>query len=215
MHLANHDSPQDYWQGGNFELNISFEYLSSEQWRLVLDALWADVHLNGPYETRYIPHRPAPPEIAINYPEPTTTLIQHASLTLDDAQFGVDVLVTRSLFEGISLLTPVNMFAGLQKGDKSAKPYPLALNPARALVEEFYQALAVRLFGVVPFVIASMGWNRECQLLSELLLDKKLKRAFFAQGNALMTEQALRKAKRRLSEYEQIAPNLRWIPPKP
>ena len=213
IQLAQHSDPNNYWQGGNFELNLSFDLLNSNQWKQVIAFLWTHDSILGPFAERFIPNVPPTPTNTISYPEPTATYTQHAALQINEVQLGLDILITRSLFECVTLMIPVDMLANLVQGDNKAQPYPLAQNPARQQLEVEFKELALSLYRIVPFSIASMGWNRECQLLTELTYEENLREKFLAVGNSLITDTALIKCKLKPTDYEQVYPSLRWIPP--
>lgn len=213
LQLAQHTDSNDFWQGGNFELNISFDLLNSNQWKQVIAFLWSNDNILGPYADRYIPNESPLDTDIIPFPEPTATYTQHTVLKIGPVQLGLDILITRSLFECVTLMIPVGMFSDLVIGDNAEKPYPLTENKTRLLIENEFRELALNLYRIVPFTVASMGWNRECQLLTELIYEEKLREKFFALGNSLMTDTALIKCKMKPTDYEQVHPSLRWIPP--
>lgn len=208
--LASHTDAENYWAGGNFELNLSFETLKDDQWRLILDSLWGVEELKGPFESRYVPHQQQPPIRAINYPEPTVAFTQHGGLQLESQIVGVDILVTRSLFEGITLMVPAGMFAGLRPGKNGG--FKLKDNLPRRILEEQYRKLALSLYTIVPFSIGSIGFNRECQILSELIFEEDIRKQFFSVGNSFITDRALEKCGGNPEDFELAAPGLRWLP---
>ena len=212
IQLAQHADPIAYWEGGNFELNMSYEMLQGDDWKRVIEALWANKSIDGPLISRFVPGQKIPDTHAIEFPEPTAALTQHGILYVDEQAIGIDVLITRSLFECITLMAPVGMFANLAAGSKS-NPYPLSDNPARQSLEKTYRELALTLFKVVPFSIASLGWNRECQLLAELTFEEDVLRRFLSTGNSLITTTALQACKVDPFLYEEMLPELRWLPP--
>lgn len=214
LQLAQHADANDYWRGGNFELNLSFDLLNSNQWKQVIAFLWAYDAIEGPYLDRFVPTQPTVPTDIIGFPEPTTTYTQHASLKIEGLHLGLDIHITRSLFECVTLMVPTGMFSDLVVGDDEDKPYPLSKNPARKFLEASFFQLALSLYRLVPFTIASMGWNRECQLLTELTYEDHLRENFFAVGNSLITDTALLKCKVKPNNYEQVFPSLRWLPPQ-
>ncbi|MBN1964150.1 MAG: hypothetical protein JW910_05865, partial [Anaerolineae bacterium] len=110
---ASHARGQDYWRGMNYELNMTFGSLRDDQWRGVLEALWRSPALVGPLNARYLPGG----EVAtttIEVPPPTTALTQYGLVWVRPAVgVGCGVLVTRSLFECVSVQIPAGMFEGL------------------------------------------------------------------------------------------------------
>ncbi|MCI0714222.1 MAG: hypothetical protein L0154_28965 [Chloroflexi bacterium] len=212
IQLAQHTDPVEYWEGGNFELNMSYEMLQGDDWKRVIEALWANESIVGPLVSRFVPGQEIPETHAIEIPEPTAALTQHGILHVGEQAIGIDVLITRSLFECITLMAPVGMFANLTAGSKS-NPYPLNDNPARQSLEKTYRELALTLFKVVPFSIASLGWNRECQLLAELTFEEDALKNFLSTGNSLITDKALKACKVDPTSYEEMLPGLRWLAP--
>lgn len=213
IQLATHADPVEYWEGGNFELNMSYQMLQTKEWEHVIEALWANEAIDGPLTSRFVPGQDMPETRAVEFPEPTAAFTQHGVLKVNKLVIGIDVLITRSLFECITLMAPVGMFANLVPGTP-ADPYPLDENPARQSLEKTYKDLALTLFKVVPFSIASFGWNRECQLLSELTFEKDALTEFLATGNSLVTDSALNECDIDATQYEEILPDLRWLAPR-
>lgn len=212
IQLAEHTDSQAYWDGGNFELNMSFDMLTQEQWLQLVDALWADEQVDGPLTQRYVPNQALPPYKKVEYPEPTSTYIQHGRMDVEGVVMGIDVLITRSLFECITLMTPVGMFKNLVSGSEGI-PYPLQDNPIRQCIESAFSDIALRIYRVAPFSIASLGWNREIQILNELVLEDAYRKKFFDQGNSFITDKGLKRCGRNPEDYARVASGLRWLPP--
>jgi hypothetical protein len=213
IYLARHREAQAYWQGGNFELNLSFDGLVQRQWQALIDHFWSLDHIEGPFERRYVPHYLPPPSTRIMYPEPTATYTQYGVILLEGQRVGMDVLVTRSLFECFSLMIPVGMFDRLKKTDDATTPFAYKDNPTCAVVDAVYKSMAVHLWRHVPFTIASIGWNRECQLVRELQIEDEQRERFFKLGNCLIVDDALRRLEYDPNDYEHALPGLRWLPP--
>lgn len=189
------------WSGRHFELNMSFATLRDSQWTRLINVLWEDNRLEGPFVSRFIPGEPRPEKTDIQYPAPTATYTQHGILVLGEKQIGVDILVTRSLFECISMIVPSGMLG------HSIEDLTLIA------VHEAYKALALQLYQTVAFEIASIGWNRDCQLLGELLSDKAARDKFFKMGNFLVQDGVLKALGVSANTYMEAMPGIRWAPP--
>src|SRR3954471_24113862 len=111
--IANHDHLTSFWEGGNYELNLSFDMLRDKQWQRMIQAIWEHSSFYGPLAERYTPTGAVPAQVAVQVPPPTATLTQHGQLKVGNAVIGCDVQATRSLFECVSILVPVGMFDGL------------------------------------------------------------------------------------------------------
>ena len=189
-----------YWSGKNFELNLSFGTLRDFQWKRLINALWESNALHGPLQSRYIPSETTPANTAIQFPAPTDTFIQHGSLQSDSFTVGIDVLVTRSLFECITISAPNGMF----KSPSQDIPDDVKVHQVFTL----YKQLAVALHGSVKFHIASIGWNRDCQLMTELEADANKCKQFFERGNFFATDTAIERLGRKANEFEQVEAGL-------
>lgn len=201
-----------YWAGNNFELNLSYGTLRDYQWKRLLDALWSSTILHGPLAKRYIPNQPAPDMAAVRYPTPTDTYSQHGVLVVGESQVGLDVLVTRSLFECISISIPTGMFAIDPLG---SEPDVLRTDEIKITsAYEQYKAVALQIHQVVPFELASIGWNRECQIVTELEADADKRQVLLDLGNFLVTEDTLRKLNLDVDSLESLENGLYWMPPK-
>jgi hypothetical protein len=196
-----------FWSGNHYELNMSFGMLRDIQWVRLLDALWSYDLIHGPLAGRFVPDYPYPAQVNIQYPAPTATFTQHGILLLNDCELGLDVLVTRSLFECVSLSVPEGMFANCRDRHKVSPVSHSALQVA-------YQMLALYLYQAMPFEIASIGWDRDCQLRSELISDDGLRKAFLETGNFLVQEPVLRQFGVNVEDYEELLPGVRWGPDK-
>src|SRR5438105_4609509 len=113
LNVANYASPATYYEGGHYELNMSFEALREKQWQNVLETIWKFPQLNGPLSERYYPGGAISTVAPIQSPPPTVTLTQHGQLQIGEAVVGCDIQATRSLFECVSVMVPVAMFADL------------------------------------------------------------------------------------------------------
>lgn len=194
-------STEAVWSGRNFELNMSFATLRDNQWTRLINVLWEDSRLEGPFTNRFIPGEPRPEKVDVQYPAPTATYTQHGLLLLGEKQVGVDILVTRSLFECISMIVPAGMFG------------PSIEDLTLIAVHEAYKALALLVYQTVAFEIASIGWNRDCQLLGELLGDKPTRDKFLRAGNFFAQDGVLKTLGVSANTYMEMMPGIRWIPP--
>lgn len=201
-----------YWAGNNFELNMSYGTLRDYQWKRLLDALWSASVLRGPLAKRFVPDQPAPDMAGPRYPAPTDTYTQHGVLAVGDSEVGLDILVTRSLFECISISIPTGMFAIDPVG---SDPDVLRTDEIKiSTAYEQYQALAQQCFQVVPFELASIGWNRECQILVELEADEESRQHLIDLGNFYATQQTIETLNLDVTTLEQVEDRLYWMPPK-
>lgn len=201
-----------YWSGNNFELNIAFGTLRDYQWKRLLDTLWAHQPIEGPLQHRYIPGEQHPAMTSIQYPKPTDTFTQHGVLGGDGGAIGIDILVTRSLFECISISAPTGMFV---VNPEQSTPDALRTDELKIYdTYRVYQDIALHLHQTVNFEIASIGWNRECQILTELIEDSEKRAIFFEHGNFFATDQSLEKLGEAPEDYEIVGDGVRWAPPR-
>ncbi len=209
--VASHERPASYWEGGHYELNLSFDTLRDKQWQRTVQAIWDHPAVFGPLADRYTPGSAAAGTIPVQVPPPTATLTQHGQLKIGDAVIGCDVQATRSLFECISVLVPVGMFDGITVGD----PIGPQLEQQRAAWRDLDAVLydiALQVYDLAPFRIAAIGYERGCQLPAELQSNPDLCRAFLKAGNTLVQDDVLRAIQFDLSPYQQVRANLRWLP---
>ncbi len=201
-----------YWAGNNFELNMSYGTLRDYQWKRLMDALWSSTLLQGPLAKRFVPNQPAPDMTGVRYPAPTDTYSQHGILALGDGHVGLDVLVTRSLFECISISIPTGMFAVDPFG---SEPDVLRTDEFKiSTAYEQYKEVALQCYQIVPFELASIGWNRECQILTELEIDADKRQILLDLGNFFATQDTLRKLELDVNGLQPVLDSLYWMPPK-
>ncbi len=193
---------EKYWSGKNFELNMSFATLRDVQWVRLTRDLWSFRQIQGPFVSRFIPDAPKPQATEIKTPAPTATFTQHGLLTIGQHQVGLDVLMTRSLFECISLIVPEGSFALSSIEDLSL-----------VAVHEAYKSLALKLYNIVAFEIACIGWNRDCQLSAELASAPDSCQAFLKRGHFLAQDSVLRQLGTNPEDYDEVLPGVRWSPP--
>lgn len=205
---ATHEQEALFWEGGSYELNMSFDALRDKQWMRLLQALWSHQSLGGPLESRYTPGAEVA-ATALTIPPPTATQTQHGQLHIAHGTIGCNILATRSLFECVSVLAPVGMFANLAECSTPTRVTPLIPELDTLLI-----SVALAVYDAVPFLLASLGWERECQVIAELRADQTLRQALLDQGNFLAQEQTLRQFDVNLADYEVIRPGLRWAPPR-
>lgn len=195
-----------YWSGAKAELNMSFDNLLDYQWTRLLKALWSSPKISGPFEKRYLPNEPEPPKVEPMTPEPTATFSQFGAYEFSpEVRVGIEVLVTRSLFECVSVLIPLNMFANVQ---------PQPNDPGLQIIEKAFYDLAVRLYETTTFDIAAIGVNRGCQLMVEMLSSPEIRSAFLSAGNFLARDDTLAGLRVEPKTYQEVMPSLRWCPPK-
>src|SRR5258708_39158319 len=92
--VAKLDNRAAFYEGGHYELNLSFEMLRDKQWQRVLDTLWHDETLYGPLASRFYPEKPVPDQVAIQVPPPTATMVQHGQMKIGEVVVGGDVQAT-------------------------------------------------------------------------------------------------------------------------
>ncbi len=209
LSLATHDHENLYWNGGNYELNMSFDALRDKQWQRVLQAIWAHPLLHGPLENRYVPGTTAA-ETAISMPPPTATQTQHGRIRIAGDAVGCDVLATRSLFECVSVLVPLGMFAGIT----GSGVYVRRLNPQLGTLDQLFSEIALAVYDAVPFRLAVIGWERECQVIAELRSDAAQRDELVALGNFFAPDETLRLLNIHDETYPAPRPTLRWAAAK-
>lgn len=209
--VASYDTPTAYYEGGHYELNLSFATLRDKQWQRVMEALWQHPSLYGPLAERYTPGGNLSEPLGVQAPPPTATLTQHGQIKVGEAVMGVDVQATRSLFECISILVPIGMFEGLTPGLNMRQQYP----QLQAL-DDLFCNIALAIYDTSPFKIAAIGYERGCQLPVELNGDAEIRNTFLSTGNFMAQDDVIKAIDTdlsRLSRYEQVRGNLRWLPP--
>lgn len=207
--LAQHTTPDAYWAGGEYELNLSFGMLRDRQWQRLIEALWIHEAFDGPVAARYIPGVQVPDPAPIEVPEPTAAQTQYGVLTVEGMGVGCSVLATRSLFECVTVQVPVGMFDGIAVGD-DAVTTGLQIAP----LDHVFHDLALVLYEVVPFDLATIGYLVGPQLVEELQADTRQRLALLSTGNFFARDVVLFKLKAWPENYPVVRPGLRWIPPE-
>jgi hypothetical protein len=206
---AKHPDQASYWEGGHYELNLSFETLRDRQWQRVMQTIWSYSALTGPLASRYVPGEDSSELIAIQAPPPTATLTQHGQIKIGEIVVGCDVQATRSLFECVSLLVPLGMFADIKAG-----PHVRREHVELDALDKVLYDLALHAYDVAPYKIAAIGYERGCQLLVELRNSQEMRKTFLAAGGALVQEDTLQAVGLTVPDFKQVRPNLRWLPPR-
>ncbi|MEP7287990.1 MAG: hypothetical protein ABI947_19735 [Chloroflexota bacterium] len=206
--VASYENPAAYYEGGRYELNLTFDTLRDKQWQRLLEILWQPPTLSGPLATRYYPGQPTPPSVEVQPIPPTTTVTFRAQLQVEGMVVGCDIEATRSLFECVSVVVPVAMFREVRAIPTMRQQYP----ELQALDQIFYD-LALRVYDVIPFKIAAIGYERTCQLPMELQTDPHVRHEFLTTGNFLAQDEVLMLIEPDISPYQQVRPDLRWMAP--
>ncbi|GIK66530.1 MAG: hypothetical protein BroJett018_43240 [Chloroflexota bacterium] len=207
IQIPTHADPREFWSGGTYELNLSYDTLRDNQWSRLLESFWSIDGVFGPYEDRYTPGQAEPARTKIRYPAPTDTYSQYGIVSVDEVHLGFEVLATRSIFEGFSVHLPAGMVV-----TTSALENPKVAARVREAVEDAYRFVALRMYEAMPFVIGSFDFNGECYLVDELAADAAAREKFFLSGNCFIQDTALRKLGRDPDNFEQVANGLRWLP---
>lgn len=206
--LAGHKNSAAFWNGGTYELNMTFEMLRDKQWQRIMQTIWEQPTLHGPLSERYIPGQPIPEEVPVQTPPPTAAMTQHGVLKVGEVIVGCDIQATRSLFECVSLLVPVTMFRDLTPSSNLR-----AEHPELQTLDELFYDIALHVYDANAFKIAAIGYERECQLPVELKNDAQVRHAFLVSGNFLAQDDVLSSIEPDLSRYQQVRANLRWLAP--
>jgi hypothetical protein len=197
---------EPFWSGPLFELNLSFDSLRNYQWERLLRALWATPSFSGPLSALYHPGKASPPTTALILPDPTATYSQFGIWEVEpDVRAGIEVLVTRSLFECMSVVMPVIMFANV-----GVEPEDAGLQALEKLLYD----LALNLYQTTAFSIAAIGIDRGCQLLMDFIVDSAPRSAFVKAGNFLARDDTLAAIRLEPRVYKEVMPSLRWCPPR-
>ncbi len=202
---ATHDQDHAYWDGGNYELNMSFDGLREKQWQRLMQCLWDHPLLYGPLEARYIPGSRVTRVPAVP-PPPTVTQAQHGQIEIGSIAFGFTLLATRSLFECVSVMIPLGMFAGIKVNGAALRRD----NPQLAAIDQTLSAIALAIYDTVPFRLAVIGWERECQIISELCSDPALCAEMVAMGNFFIQDATLRLLNMNGTAHARVRPDLTW-----
>jgi len=208
--VAQHTTDNAYWEGGNYELNLSFEALRDKEWLQVLKAVWAHPALFGPLEKRHWPGQPISAQVMIQVPPPTATVSQHGLFRIGEMTVGCDVQATRSLFECVSVLIPMGMFSGIRLGQDTQQRTPEALQ----VLDDLFYDIALQIYDIVPFKIAAIGYERACQLPSELRTDGEVRHNFLVSGNFMAQNEVMMEIEPDLTPYKQVRQDLVWMPPR-
>jgi hypothetical protein len=209
LRLASHPTSAKFWEGGNYELNMTFNTLRDKHWMQVMQAVWGHPLINGPLGARYFPDHAPEKGMAIQVPPPTATLNQHGQIAIDGLIVGCDIQATRSLFECVSVLVPVGMFA-----DTGNIPHSGQQAFAFPQIDNVFLEIAMAVYQQVPFEVAAIGYERSCQLPSELQNELDLRHNFLVAGNFLIREEVLEQIDPDLSAYQEVRPKLRYLPPR-
>ncbi len=203
LQLSLDDHP---WGGDTIELNMSFDTLRDYQWERLLKALWSYPGMIGPLAERYTPGLDAPEIISLTVPDPTAALSQFAKFEVETGVMcGAEIMITRSLFECVSIAIPVKMFANVT---------PDRTNEGLLAVEKVLYEMALKLYETTTYTIAALGINRECQLLMEMLVNPQIRDELIKTGNFLARDDALAELRLRPQNFQEVKPSLRWCPPK-
>ena len=194
----------EFWSKDKLELNMSFDTLRDFQWKRLIEAIWALPGITGPFEERYIPGQPEPNKKAMQTPEPTSAYSEFGIWEIQPGlRIGIEVLVTRSLFECVSILIPIKMFDNFNPEDDN--------EDFKALEQSLYD-LALKIYKTTAFSLAAIGMNRGCQLIVELVGDPAVKDAFVRAGNFLARDDSLMALRLQPRTYKEVMPALRWCP---
>ena len=175
------------------------------QWERSLKALWAYTSISGPISARYHPGEAYPPATALILPDPTATYSQFGIWEVaPNVRAGIEVMVTRSLFECVSVVIPVRMFANVTVAPD---------DPGLHALEKLLYDLALYLYQTTTFDIAAIGIDRGCQLLTEFIIDSEARDAFVREGNFLAGDDMLGAIRLEPRNYKEVMPALRWCPP--
>jgi hypothetical protein len=190
------------WSEPQLELNLTFDTLREYQWGRFIKHLWAQERLIGPFPSRFDPAQP-PQAISPIVPEPTATLSQYALMRVTlNLQVGVEILLTRSLFECVSILIPLNMFP-----DPHAESHEV-----QAARQSLYE-LALALYEVGAFSIGTLGVGVGLFLLAELMADDSLRSQFIKHGSFFARDDILAVLRLSPEAYPEVKPALRWCTP--
>ena len=86
-------------------------------------------------------------------------------------------------------------------------------HPEMQTLDDLFYDIALHVYDVMPFKIAAIGYERECQLPSELRNDAQVRHAFLVTGNFLAQDDVLASIEPDLARYQQVRGNLRWLAP--
>jgi len=190
------------WSEPQLELNLTFDTLREYQWGRFIKHLWAQETLIGPFSSRFDPSSP-PQAVRPMVPEPTATLSQYALMQVTSTlQVGVEILLTRSLFECVSILVPLNMFPD---------PHPES-DEVQAAHQSLYK-LALALYEVGAFSIGTLGVGIGLFLLAELMADDQLRSQFIKHGSFFARDDILAVLRLSPEAYPEVKPALRWCAP--
>jgi len=194
-------SSAPYWGGDCIEVNLSFDNLRDYQWKRLIQAIWDYPSISSPLKSRYQLNEPLPPITEMLIPEPTATFSQFGTIKLaPDITVGFELLITRSLFECVSVLIPLRMFEPLTSDD-------------HRLIEKQLFDFTMYIFDTVSFDIAAFGVDRGCQLLVEMLSNENARTEFLQKGNFLIREDVMIALRMEPKSYKAISKFLRWAPP--
>ncbi len=185
-------------RGQNYELNMSFNSLQDRHWRHLLNTLWQQEQISGPFASRFHNSGSPPRLVDIQYPDPTATFTQYGKLNVGSESLPIKVLVTRSLFECISITIAQS---DLDQTDTLTE------------LQEILKNIALHLYQASPFQLASFGWDRECQIPSEIKSDENARQPLIEAGHFLAQDKLMIEMGLTLRDYELVCEGLRWVPP--
>ena len=162
--------------------------------------------LIGPFTQRFLPGD-WPDSAAPLVPESDAARTQYAGLQIEpeSLEVGCGVLITRSLFECVSLQVPLGMFDGLEVDPHNK--FALQIAP----LDRIYQEIALAVFDVVPFDLANIGFQCECRIVAELQIDARQRLELLAHGSFFARDDALSLIGVTPEDYPAARPGLRWI----
>ncbi|HLY28997.1 MAG TPA: hypothetical protein VKQ72_21810 [Aggregatilineales bacterium] len=205
--VANHSEGTAYWLGSGYTLSMSFDTLRDKQWQRLMHVIWEHPALYGPLRDRYAPGEDPTARLPIEALPPTASITQHGQIRVGEAVVGCDVQATRSLFECVSIMIPITMFEGLESSPSIRKAHP-----ELEALDNIYYDIALHVYDVLPFKIAAIGYERECQLPLELRSEPVLRHDFLLTGNFLATSDVLNALEGDLSRYQAVRADLHWLP---
>jgi hypothetical protein len=70
--------------------------------------------------------------------------------------------------------------------------------------------IALSVYDIVPFKLAAIGWERECQVVAELRADDAARAALIREGHFFAQDDVLRQLGI-AGDYQAVRAGLRWV----
>jgi len=201
--FASHPDPAAYWLGGSYILNMAFGALRKRQWERLIPALWNFPALHGPFAAPALPSQ-LPVSETVTLPAPRSTQMWFGNLDVDSFRVGCTVQAVRTKSACVRIEIPLGMFEnnGSELDENHLEP-----------VKQRFQELALAVFKTRPFDLATIGFQPECPVMTELLTDTRQWLSLLAKGNFFIRNEMLALLGYSAESFYPVSPEFCWIEP--